>query len=39
MEGATESANPSVSGPSGLDRNEHASIEALLKILKIWQGS
>ena len=32
MEGTTESVNPSVSGPSGSNRSDHVSIEALVKI-------
>ena len=44
MEEIDESVNPmdldpSVSGPSRSARSEHVSTEALLKCLKIWQGS
>ena len=44
MEETVESVNPinldpSISGPSDLTRSEHVSTEALLKILRIWQGS
>ena len=32
VEGTVESVNPSISGPSGSNRSDHVSIEALVKI-------
>ena len=32
VEGTTESVNPSISGPSRLDRSDHVSTKALVKI-------